>query len=142
MNKVNIYLSGGTEGLTIEEQIKWRNQIIDAVKYGDCDLEPTKTPVFFSPPDYHLLSAYKTEKEAMDFELNRLRKSDLVVVNFNTPQSIKMAMEMATAKENRIPIIGLNKDNVELHPWLNECCIRICDNVKELVDQLVYIYLN
>lgn len=142
MEKVKIYLAGGMTGLPYEEQVGWRNRFKDAVKFGEYDLE--KTPIFFSPPDYYSPSLYNhvTEREVFEFELNVLRKSDLVVVNFNNPSSIGTAMELAIAKENKTPIIALNKDNIELHPWLEECCTRICYSFRELVEHVVQFYLK
>ena len=142
MESVHIYLAGGMSGLSFEEQCKWRNNFQDAIKYGD--YEPTKKAIFFSPPNYYSPSteAHKTEKEVMDFELSHLRKSDLVVVNFNVPQSIGTAMEIMAANENRIPIVGLNKEGYILHPWLIECCSRICDDMRELVSYVVDFYLK
>lgn len=141
MESVRIYLAGGMSGLSLEEQMKWRNQFRQAVEFN---YSPTKKPIYFSPPDYYspATNAHKSEREAMEFELNHLRKSDVIVVNFNVPQSIGTAMELMAAKENRIPIIGLRKDGVELHPWLIECCTRICDNFKELVEHIVDFYLK
>ena len=78
----------------------------------------------------------------MNFDLNALRKSNLIVVNFNNPNSIGTAMEMMLAYEMRIPILGLNKDKLKLHPWLECCCDRIFDNMKDLVRYVVEFYLN
>lgn len=142
MENVKIYLAGAMTGLSLEEQLKWRNRFKNAVKNSDVDIE--KNPIFFSPPNYYSPStnAHKSEREAFEFELANLRKSDLVVVNFNSPQSIGTAMELMVAKEHKIPVIGLNKDGVELHPWLIECCTRICDDFRELVYHVVEFYLK
>ena len=78
----------------------------------------------------------------MEYDLNALRKSDLVVVNFNAPNSLGTAMELILAKELHIPVIGLLKDNIALHPWLIECTTRMCDNMRELVDHVVNFYLK
>lgn len=32
---VRIYMAGGMSGYTLEEQLKWRNQVKDALLYGD-----------------------------------------------------------------------------------------------------------
>lgn len=63
---------------------------------------------FFNPPLYYSPNQpyHKNEREVMEYELDRLRKSDVVIVNFNIPKSIGTAMEVAVARENRIPIIG------------------------------------
>lgn len=142
MEGVKIYLSGGMSGLSLEEQTKWRNRFKDAVKYGDYEI--TKSVSFFSPPDYYNFEEehHKSEREIFEFDLNALRKSDLVVVNFNASQSIGTAMELVLAKEYHTPVIGLNKDGVVLHPWLIECTTRMCSSFRELVEHVVEFYLK
>ena len=142
MENVKIYLSGGMGGLTVEEQTAWRNKFQNAIKYNR---EPLKNPLFFSPPNFYCPAKpaeYQSEKEVMEFDLYNLRNSDIVVVNFNAPNSIGTAMELMLAKERHIPVIGLNDKGVELHPWLTECCTRICNTFVELVDHVVDFYLK
>ena len=136
-----IYLSGGMSGLSFEEQSKWRQQFKDAITYN---YETEKKVHFFDPTQYYNFeeNRHKSEFEIMEFDLNALRKSDLVVVNFNQPSSIGTAMELMLAKELNIPIIGLNKDKKEIHPWLECCCNRMCDDMRELVTHVVEFYLN
>ena len=142
MEIVKIYLSGGMGSLDFEEQSKWRNTIKDAITFGDYDYE--KKPIFFNPVNYYNFeeTRQKSEKEVMNFDLNALRKSDLVIVNFNDPKSIGTAMELMLARELHIPIVGINKDGIEIHPWLKESCDRICDSLKECVDYVVEFHLN
>ena len=142
MKSVEIYLAGGMSNISFEEQLKWRNQIKDAILCG-C-YEYTYKPIFFSPPMYYNLEEqnHNTEKEVMDFDLNRLRNSDLVIVNFNAPNSIGTAMELAIAYENRIPVIGINETKAELHPWLVESVTRMCFNMREAIKHVVDYYLN
>lgn len=142
METVKIYLAGGMCGLSEEEQTKWRRQIKDAIMYGDFSYD--KKPVFCDPTQYYSFfnKEHKTDREIFEFDLYNVRKSDLIIVNFNDEKSIGTAMELAVAKENKIPVIGLNKDNRELHSWLTECCTRVCDNVRELVEHVVWFYLN
>lgn len=142
METVKIYLSGSMMNSTWEEQTKWRRQIQDAIRFGDYDYE--KKPSFFDPTSFYNYEEklHKSEKEIMEFELNALRKSDLVIVNFNEPSSIGTAMELMLAKELRIPIVGLNKDKKDIHPWLLECCMRVCDDMRELVQYVVDFYLK
>lgn len=142
MNTCNVYLSGGMSGLSFDEQRKWRRKVQNAILYGgyDCEVKPA----FFDPTNYYTLEelVHKSEREAMEFDLNALRKSDLVIVNFNAPNSLGTAMELMLAYEYRIPVIGLNTDGIDLHPWLIECCTRICDDMYELVGHVVEFYLN
>lgn len=142
MENVKIYLSGGMGNLSFEEQSKWRKQIINAIKFGDYHCE--KNPIFFNPVDYYNFEEvrYKSDREVMEFNLNALRHSNLVVVNFNDPKSLGTCAELAIAYEMKIPIIGINKNEYDLHPWLVEFTVRICDNIREAVEHVVEFYLN
>ena len=142
MENFRIYLSGGMSNLTFDEQTKWRKAICNAINYGDYDYE--KKPVFFDPTQYYSLEEvkHKSEKEAMNFDLNALRKSDLVIVNYNNPASIGTAMEIMLAYELRIPVIGLNKENKTIHPWLVESTDRMCNSIREVVEHVVNFFLN
>lgn len=142
METVKIYLSGGMGNLSFEEQSKWRKQIIDAIKFGDYDYE--KKPTFFNPVDYFNFEEvkHKSEREVMEFDLNGLRNSNLVIVNFNDPKSLGTCAELAIAYEMKIPIVGINKDGQKLHPWLECFCNRMCANIKEAVEYVVEFYLN
>lgn len=139
-NTVKIYMAGGMAGLTFEQQMEWR----DDIQYKILDeADGSHTPYFFQPPYYYQPNSeyHKSEREAFIFDLNRLRHSDIVIVNFNAPKSIGTSMELAVAHEHRIPVIGLNEDKNELHPWLYECCTRICESREELVEHICNFYL-
>ena len=142
METCRMYLSGGMTGLTLEEQTKWREQFYNSIKYGDYDY--VKKPIFFDPTQKYSIfdKEYKNEREAFEYDLYNLRNSDVLIVNFNAPNSIGTAMELMLAKELKIPVIGLNKNKNDLHPWLLECCTRVCDNMREVVHHVVDFYLN
>lgn len=127
---------------SFEEQYTWRNQIIEAVKWNYDS--KTKNPIFFNPVNYYSLQnqLHNNHREAMEFNLNALRNSNLVIVNFNEPNSLGTCAELAIAYEMRIPIIGINKDNKELHPWLTCFTNKMCKNLKEAVSYVVEFYLN
>lgn len=141
METVKIYLSGGMGSLSFEEQSKWRKQIINEININ-CHCE--KKPVFFNPVDYYTFeeARHKSEREIVEFDLNALRNSDLVIVNFNDPKSVGTISELAIAYERKIPIIGLNKDGQDLHPWLVEFVGRMCESIREVVEYTVDFYLN
>ena len=142
MDKFNIYLSGGMSGLTEEEQTAWRSKVRNAIMFEDYEYK--KSPYFFDPTQHYSIfkEEHKSEREAMEYDLYKLRNSDLVVVNFNAANSIGTTMELALAKEYRIPVIGVNADNKELHPWLIECCTRMCGSLREAVEHVVKFYLD
>ena len=136
MENVKIYLSG------FDDQSKWRQQLQDAIKFGDYDY--SKKPLFFDPTQYYRFEKerHKSDREIMEFDLHNLRNSDLVIVNFNDPKNIGTASELAIAKELHIPIIGINTNNQELHPWLVEFTTRMCDSLREAVEHVIDFYLN
>ena len=141
MEQIKIYLSGGMGSLSFEEQSKWRQQIIDAITFNhDCE----KKPIFFNPVNYYNFEEvrYRSEREVMEFDLNALRNSNLVIVNFNDPKSIGTAMELMLAKERNIPVIGFGVNGQTVHPWLLECCTRVCESLREVVEHTVGFYLN
>lgn len=142
METIKIYLSGGMGSLSFEEQTKWRTQVMSAIRYGDYNYE--KKPLFFNPVDYYNFEEkrQKTEREVIEFDLNGLRNSDLVIVNFNDPKSLGTCAELAIAYEMKIPVIGINKGNKELHPWLIEFTNRMCLDLREAVEYVVDFYLN
>ena len=86
--------------------------------------------------------AYKTQREIMEFDLNKVRNSDLIIVNFNDMYSLGTMSEIAIAYEKRIPIIGLDTDNQNLHPWQIEMTNRIFSNIDEMLNYIKYYYLT
>ncbi len=86
--------------------------------------------------------AYKTQREIMEFDINRLRNSDFAIINFNDMYSLGSMGELAIAYERRIPVIGLNIENQELHPWQIEMTNRIFDNIDEMLDYIKQYYLT
>jgi nucleoside 2-deoxyribosyltransferase len=123
-----IYLSGGMSNLSLDEQLAWRVEFqhladgFDSEHHIEC----------FIPPYYYnyVDKMPESEREAFEYDLYRLRHSDIVVVNFNVPKSIGTAYEIAVARENRIPIIGINKTEEEIHPWLIESCLKVFNTVE------------
>lgn len=127
--------------LTFEEQYKWRQRIIDAINY---QYEHEKNASFFNPVNFYNFEdkRHKSEKEVMEFDLYNLRNSDIVIVNFNNEKSIGTAMELMLAKEYKIPVIAFGVNEKNIHPWLLECCTRVCDNLKEAVEYTVDFFLS
>lgn len=142
MDKVKFYMAGGMAGLSVEEQMEWRKDIENRIiESPNGSLEGT---YFFQPPYYYQPDGeyHRSELEAMRYDLDRLRHSDVMIVNFNIKGSIGTAMEVAIAHENRIPIIGLNESNQDIHPWLFVSCTRVCKTREELVEHICNFYLT
>ena len=77
----------------------------------------------------------------MEFDLNKVRNADLIIVNFNDMYSLGTMSEIAIAYEKRIPIIGFDLDNQTLHPWQIEMTNRIFNNINEMLEYIQHYYL-
>lgn len=143
MNNLRIYEAGKMTGLSYEKMQDWRfsfeKQINNYVKAHDIAYRVN----VFNPCDYYntVTDKFKTDREVMEFDIHNLKKSDVMVVNLNSQDSIGTAMEIAVARDNGIPIIALCEHEDELHPWLRESCMRICDNMNELVEYMTEYFV-
>lgn len=127
----SIYLAGGMTGLTFEESNEWRKYLNGKLVHNV--INPND---YFNPHENN----HSSEKEVRNYDLMLLKKCDLVIANFNAPNSIGTAQELAVAYENHITVIGLNENKYELHPWLVECCERIFSSIDELIEYVNYYY--
>ena len=78
----------------------------------------------------------------MEFHLHKLRTSDLVIINFNDMNSLGSMAELAIAYERKIPIVGLDINKQDLHPWEVEMCNRIFGDIDEMLDYVEDFYLR
>lgn len=85
--------------------------------------------------------AYKSQREIVEFDLNKVRNADLIIVNFNDMYSLGTMSEIAIAYEKRIPIIGFDLDNQTLHPWQIEMTNRIFIDINEMLEYIQHYYL-
>lgn len=142
METVKIYLSGSMSDVSWEEQTKWRKQFQDEIKFGDHDYK--KKPIFFDPTRFYNFEEekQKSEREIMEFDLYNLRQSDVVVVNINSMKSLGTMSELILAYEYRIPVIGWVSTDEPMHPWVECCMTRKCNDIREAVNYLIEFYLN
>lgn len=142
---IHIFLSGGMVNTSYEEAEKWRQDLIDDFRYL-----VSQQVCFFNPNNHYNYNkknpwTAKHKNEQRDYNLSHLKKSDLVIVNFNDPNSIGVAQELAIAKENGIPVIGLCKNvkaHLELHDWLRCCVDRMFYDVAELEQYVLDFYIE
>lgn len=143
MSNITIYLAGAMSGLQYDEYMCWRVEFsrkIHRLIY-DCDIDQ-KIRIFNPCMYYNYDEKYeKTEREPFEFDIYNLKRSDLIVANLNRQDSIGTCMELAIAKDNMIPVVGLHENDDSLHPWVSECCIRVCDSMDELVQYVVNYYI-
>jgi len=140
-----IYLAGAIgcyyrEEDRVSHPSAWRNRATVLLDGFEC----------FDPTMYYKYDAdlHKTEKEVMNFDLNNLRSSDLVLVNLkDITKSEGTIQELMFAWLNHIPIIGfcdskdgeMPEDIRTLHPWIVEEIDRIEYGDKALEFALDYI---
>lgn len=117
-----VYLAGGITGIDIRNAVEWRVKIQKLLN-GEAEIF---NPVLDSPVGI----------EQRPYQLYKLKHSDIVVVNFNTPSSIGTAQELAYAEAYGIPVIGLNAEHYRLHPWLEQSCLIIFDDIDDVLEYL------
>lgn len=134
-------MSGGITGLSFEEanayRVAWKNFLENI----ECDYKIK----CFNPMEYYnfnMPSDTYTEKEIFTFELKKLRKCDLVLVNQSNPNSIGTAMEIMLAMELNIPILLYIPKDIEAHPWIIECGDKIFNDEDKLLDYVKNKYLS
>ena len=145
MGIYTIYLAGGMGKFgkdNFDESNQWRvycKKVLEACE-GDYKVKVTNPNDYFNfvenPP------TYASQREVMEFDLNKVRNSDLLIVNFNDMYSLGTMAEIAIAYEKKIPIIGLDRDKQDLHPWQIEMCNRIFDDIDEMLDYVRNYYLT
>lgn len=137
-----IYLAGAmgyfgkdrfNEGNDWRVHIKRELESADSIYKVICD----------NPNDYYnfLNKEYDSELEIQKFDLDKVRQANLIIVNFNA-YSTGTSKELAVANEYGKHVIGLNENGLELHPWDVNDCIRIFDDMDELLDHVKKFYLN
>lgn len=144
MRKLNIYLAGAMGGLTYEEYNNWRNYTsrtlyrVNKFSGYDVDLD------IINPADYYNFDnpCHASDREVMKFDLRHVKSSDLIIVNFNSSVSQGTTAGLAVAYDHDIPIIGVNADNLSLHPWDKAFCDRIFDDWDEALDYVENFYLR
>lgn len=146
METLNIYLAGGMQKFgkkDFNESNYWRVHIEQELIKLDCGRQTR----ICNPNDYYSFydnaPRYSTMREVMEFDLNKVRNSDLIIVNFNDLKSLGTMAELAIAYEHRIPVIGLcSEENYPmLHPWQKEMCNRIFGDIDELIDYVIEYYV-
>lgn len=149
MKTCSIYLSGGMSKFgkkNFDEGNMWRiycertlNNFSDSSddRYKAYVINPNSYFNFLDEPP-----RYKTEREVMNYDIYRLVNCNLVICNFNDPSSLGTTSEIAIAYDRRIPVIGLNEEHAELHPWQLYMCERIFDDIDEMLDYVEDFYLS
>lgn len=139
-----IYLAGGMADLSWDGQYRYQYQWRAFIKrwLGSCD--STYRVKVCNPVDYYNFEnpTHESDREVMDFDLDKVRHSDLLLINFDEPHLNGMIVEQAIAYEHRIPVIGLNEKRLDLHPWQVGMANRIFYDMDEMLNYVKDYYLN
>lgn len=139
--KKRFYLCGGISNLEFEEAANWRSVLTNTIK------EVAEVPVSIFNPIYAAMVDDPAHDDivAMKYELDILRKSDVVIAYLNDPKSLGSMAEIAIAYEHRIPILGILPNSVDMediHPWIIEMCDYIFDDLMDFFEYLQINYLE
>lgn len=141
MKMFKIYLAGGMGNLSWDEQSIWRAKVED-ILYESDDSYKYKLDIINPVLFYNFeTKRYDSELEIMKYDIRHVKTSDLIIVNFNDPTSIGTAQELAIAYDMDIPIIGINEEGKELHPWLTCNVDKMFYNLTEAVEYIIHFYL-
>lgn len=149
MKTLNIYLSGGMSKYgkeNFEEGNRWRKYCENTLSSFNHSSEGAFQANVINPNFYFNFldepPRYKSEMEVMKFDIWKLVNSNLVICNFNDPSSLGTMSEIAIAYDRKIPVIGLNEEHTDLHPWQQCMCERIFDDIDEMLDYVEDFYLS
>lgn len=138
-----IYLAGGMQKFGKDDFKKaqeWRIVLQSELnKYSKREVKVINPNDYFNFLDE---PQYQSQREVMEFDLNKVRNSDLVIVNFNDVYSLGTMSELAISYDRRIPILGLNANEQELHPWQIEMCNRVFTDMDDLISYTLTYYLD
>lgn len=141
MNNYYIYLAGGMSNLPLKEQNDWREDIKEDLEDYECDYRVK----CINPVDYYNSfddSTYDSDLEVMQFDLHKVRNSDLIIMNFNDMKSLGSMAELAIAWDRGIPIIGLNESKQQLHSWQYCMCSKIFNDKEDMLEYIANYYLD
>ena len=137
------YLSGGMTKFGAKDFYKsndWRRDIKAYIENkSDYNI------LCFNPNDHWSLTSDPeefTDLEAMRLDIYKLRQSELVIYNNNDPLSRGSMIELGIAYERGLPIIVLNEDHQEEHPWLVSMAEKICYTTNYLLMYLQDHYMG
>lgn len=141
MNNYFIYLAGGMQNLSFDDQNSWRTEVKKQLEKYDCDYKVK----CINPVDYYNTfdqTTYDSDLEVMQFDLHKVKTSNLLIMNFNNMYSLGSMAELAIAYEKGIPVIGLNESGQQLHPWQYCMCPKVFNNRDDMMLYIKNYYLD
>ena len=144
-NNLKIYLAGAMSGLTFEEMNEWRieikKQLEHMADYQGCNVNVVNPVAYYN----FVRPQHKSEREVMQYDLNHVSSSDLVIVNLeHLDTSIGTIIELYEAHTKNIPVLAFGSDTkyFNLHPWIKECITRVDNSENEITYYIKNFYLS
>ena len=141
MEILNIYMAGGMSNMSLAEQNNWRIKVKKYLESYDCDYKVK----CINPVEYYNTfdsTTYDSDLEVMNFDLHKLKTSNLVIMNFNNMNSLGSMAELAISYDRGIPVIGLNESEQQLHPWQYCMTSKVFNNMDDMLDYIKRYYLD
>lgn len=135
--KIKVYLAGGITNATEEQMNGWRKRSKELFdKFAKDKFEVINPVDYYNPTDYN----FDSTREVMEFDLHKVRNADVILVNYNIPNSIGTAIEIGIANEHRIPVVGVinsMSDENTIHDWLDCMTWKKYNNLFSAVEYIV-----
>ena len=146
METLNIYLAGGMQKFSkdnFDESNYWRVHIEQELMKLDCGKQTKVCNLNDYYSFYDNTPRYSTMREVMEFGFNKIRNSDLLIVNLNDFRLLDTMADLTLAYEHRIPVLGFcTEENYSmLHPLQKEMSNRIFGDIDELIEYVIEYYV-
>lgn len=139
-----IYLAGALTAIDFDEANEWRENIKKEIESLLFYSKETQWEIINPIKLYNYNTMrHKTEKEVMQYDLNHVKSSDLIIVNLkDINTSIGTAIELYVAAQLNIPVLafGNDKEYRDTHAWIKECISRCDNSMGELLEYISEFY--
>lgn len=144
MKEITIYLAGKMSGLSHNQMNTWRLETENLLR--NYSSVTNSTVNIINPVSYYNFEEkrYKSEREVMQFDINKVRGSDIIIVNMEgLNSSIGTCIECYEAYKREIPVLAFGSQELfnEVHSWVQCCITRKDDNYIETCKYIKDFYM-
>lgn len=140
MTKPRAYLCGAMQNLTWDEMNSWREEAERLIKDDFIVINPCRFYNFDMLKGKTQQQIERINHEAKQFDLWAVRRSDIILVNLNYPDSTGTSIEIHMAKVWGIPVVAFGGKDKEVHPWMKNSVSVWCDTLEDAVEHIYKFY--